>query len=155
MTLGDTLHPSQILPHMKAQEHWPAIEELMAQLVESGCVEPAASPSILEALRAREEAMSTGIGCGVAIPHTSSEHVKEVVAAFGRSEEGIEFNSLDGQPVKLVVLFIVPKDQFQLHLRTLAAIAKFLNDRRTREELLAAPDKEAILSILRRKPGAH
>ncbi len=155
MTLGDTLSPSQILPDMQSRHHWPAIEELMAQLVVSGRVDKAASPSILEALQAREEAMSTGIGCGVAIPHTSSEHVTEVVAAFGRSEKGIEFNSLDGQPVTLMVLFIVPMHQFQLHLRTLAAIAKFLNDRRTREELLAAPDTEAILSILRRKPGGH
>lgn len=155
MTLGDTLSTSQILPEMQATEHWPAIQELMAQLVTSGQITSEAAPSILEALRAREEAMSTGIGCGVAIPHTSSEHVTDVVAAFGRAPEGIEFNSLDGQPVTLLVLFVVPKDQFQLHLRTLAAIAKFLNDRRTREELLAAPDTESILTILRRKPGTH
>jgi fructose-specific phosphotransferase system IIA component len=155
MTLGDTLSPSQILPDMQSRHHLPAIEELMNQLVASGRVDGDACTSILEALQAREEAMSTGIGSGVAIPHTSSEHVKEVIAAFGRSNQGIEFNSLDGQPVKLIVLFIVPQNQFQLHLRTLAAIAKFLNDRRTREELLAAPDTDAILTILRRKPGGH
>lgn len=155
ITLGDTLSIGQIVPAMQARQHWPAIEELMAQLVTSGRIDQEAAPSILEALRAREEAMSTGIGAGVAIPHTSSEHVTEVVAAFGRSAQGIEFDALDHQPVKLIVLFVVPKDQFQLHLRTLAAIAKFLNDRRTRDELMAAEDADAILAILRRRPGGH
>ena len=59
----------------------------------------------------------------------------DVVAAFGRSSQGIEFDALDNAPVKFVVLFIVPKNQFQTHLRTLASIAKFLNDRSVREQL--------------------
>jgi len=70
-----------------------------------------------------------------------------VVAAFGRSSTGIEFDSLDGLPVKFIVLFIVPKDQFQTHLRTLAAIAKFLNDRSVREHLGTAANPQEILSI--------
>jgi mannitol/fructose-specific phosphotransferase system IIA component (Ntr-type) len=73
--------------------------------------------------------------------------VDEVVAAFGRSSEGIEFDALDNAPVKFVVLFIVPKNQFQTHLRTLASIAKFLNDRSVRGRLAAATTKEEILSI--------
>ena len=66
----------------------------------------------------------------------------EVVAAFGRSSQGIEFDALDNAPVKFVVLFIVPKNQFQTHLRTLASIAKFLNDRSVRESLAAAGTKK-------------
>jgi mannitol/fructose-specific phosphotransferase system IIA component (Ntr-type) len=95
--------------------------------------------------------MSTGIGFGIAIPHASSEDVSEVVAAFGRSRKGIEFDALDNAPVKFVVLFIVPKNQFQTHLRTLAAIAKFLNDRTVREQLAAAKTPEEILSIFRER----
>ena len=91
--------------------------------------------------------MSTGIGFGIAIPHASSEKVSEVVAAFGRSTTGIEFDSLDGQPVFFVVLFVVPKDQFQTHLRTLAAIAKFLNDKTVRDELGKAADATQILHV--------
>ena len=90
---------------------------------------------VLAALRQREETMSTGIGFGIAIPHASSDRVGKVVAAFGRSLTGIEFDSLDNAPVKFIVLFVVPKDQFQTHLRTLAAIAKFLNDRTVRDRL--------------------
>jgi mannitol/fructose-specific phosphotransferase system IIA component (Ntr-type) len=69
------------------------------------------------------------------------------VAAFGRSSKGIEFDSLDNAPVKYIVLFVVPKDQFQTHLRTLAAIAKFLNDRSVRDRLGTAPTAEEIYGI--------
>ena len=91
--------------------------------------------------------MSTGIGFGIAIPHASSDRVEKVVAAFGRSSAGIEFDALDNAPVRFVVLFVVPKDQFQTHLRTLAAIAKFLNDRTVRERLGTAASAEQILAI--------
>ena len=106
---------------------------------------------VLGALRQREETMSTGIGFGIAIPHCSSDRLDEVVAAFGRSTNGIEFDALDNAPVKFVVLFIVPKNQFQTHLRTLASIAKFLNDRSVRESLASAKSADEILSIFRER----
>jgi len=147
MTLGHLLSVDQIIPEMKATERWSAIVELVEMLVRLGKIKAADQETVLAALRAREETMSTGIGFGIAIPHASSDRVTEVVAAFGRSSTGIEFDSLDGLPVKFIVLFIVPKDQFQTHLRTLAAIAKFLNDRSVRERLGTAPNPQEILSI--------
>lgn len=95
--------------------------------------------------------MSTGIGFGIALPHASSDRVGEVVAAFGRAPAGIEFDSLDNAPVRFIVLFVVPKDQFQTHLRTLAAIAKLLNDRQVREALAGAETAAEILGIFQRK----
>lgn len=147
MTLSSLLTVGQIIPEMKATERWPAITEIVDLLVSLKRIEPEYRESILAALRQREETMSTGIGFGIAIPHASSEHVTEVVAAFGRSASGIEFDSLDNELVHFIVLFIVPRDQFQVHLRTLAAIAKFLNDKKVREELAAAPDAGAILEV--------
>jgi mannitol/fructose-specific phosphotransferase system IIA component (Ntr-type) len=102
---------------------------------------------VWESIKQREETMSTGIGSGIAIPHASSDRVSDVVAAFGHSTAGIEFESLDGEPVFFVVLFVVPKDQFQTHLRTLAAIAKFLNDKTVRAELSRADDAGQILQV--------
>lgn len=147
MTLGHLLSVDQIIPEMKATERWSAIVELVEMLVKLGKIKANDQETVLAALRAREETMSTGIGFGIAIPHASSDRVNEVVAAFGRSSTGIEFDSLDGLPVKFIVLFIVPKDQFQTHLRTLAAIAKFLNDRAVRDRLATAANPEEILSI--------
>lgn len=136
---------------MKATERWTAIVELIDLLVQKGLIQNSDRDSVLAALRQREETMSTGIGFGIAIPHASSNCVNQVVAAFGRSSTGIEFDSLDNSPVRFIVLFIVPKDQFQVHLRTLAAIAKFLNDKTVRERLGRAESSEEILSIFENK----
>ena len=149
MSLANLLSVEQIVPDIKATERWPAIVELIDLLVNLGKVKPADRDSILASLKQREETMSTGIGFGIAIPHCSSDRLDEVVAAFGRSSGGIEFDALDNAPVKFVVLFIVPKNQFQTHLRTLASIAKFLNDRGVRESLAEANSADEILSIFR------
>jgi mannitol/fructose-specific phosphotransferase system IIA component (Ntr-type) len=150
MNLGDLLTVEQILPEMKSTERWSAIVELVELLVSQDKIKADDKESVLSALRAREETMSTGIGFGIAIPHASSDRVKNVVAAFGRSSHGIEFESLDNAPVRFIVLFVVPKDQFQTHLRTLAAIAKFLNDRSVREALASAKTAEEILQIFKK-----
>ena len=147
MSLASLLSSEQIIPEMAATERWPAIVELIDLLVSQDRIEGSRRDDILAALKQREETMSTGIGFGIAIPHASSDSVTEVVAAFGRSSQGIEFDSLDNAPVKFVVLFVVPKDQFQTHLRTLASIAKFLNDRSVRESLAAAGTQEEILAV--------
>ena len=152
MNLGDLLSLDQIIPEMQATERWSAIVELVELLVRQKEIRAEDQEVVLAALRQREETMSTGIGFGIAIPHASSDRVDQVVAAFGRSRTGIEFDSLDNAPVKFIVLFVVPKDQFQTHLRTLAAIAKFLNDRAVRERLGTAPNAEEILSIFANHP---
>jgi mannitol/fructose-specific phosphotransferase system IIA component (Ntr-type) len=148
MTLGKLLTVDLILPEMRSRERWSAIDELADVLVRSGGIQPSNRQTVVSALRAREETMSTGIGFGIAIPHASCDQVSNVVAAFGRSKEGIEFDSLDNLPVRFMVMFVVPKDQFQVHLRTLAAIAKFLNDRGVRERLAEADSAKQILEVL-------
>lgn len=150
-TLGALLSASQIIPNMAATERWQAIEEIVSFLVEGGHLPKKEKENILGALFHREETMSTGIGFGVAVPHASSEAVDKIVVAFGRSQTGIEFESLDSKRVHFVVLFLVPTDQFQTHLKTLSAIAKFLNDRATREALTQAHDADDIMRILKRE----
>lgn len=147
MQLASLLSEEQIISRLTATDHWGAIVELVDHLAGIGRFGAEARAPILEGLRAREAAMSTGIGYGVAIPHTASPHVSEVVAAFGRAPEGIPFDSLDNKPVRFIVLFIVPSDQFQLHLRTLAAIARFLNEPGIGDRLAFAADAKEIYSI--------
>lgn len=153
MMLASLLSENQIAPELQAEERWGAIEELVDLLVGCGRLNASNRADVLHSIRQREETMSTGIGLGIAIPHASSDLVTEVVAAFGRSTKGVEFDSVDSQPVSFIVLFLVPKDQFQTHLRTLAAIAKFLNDRTVREELTGATSAEAILEVFRNRGG--
>lgn len=151
MTLASLLSEDQIIPEMAATDRWGAIEEIIDRLVRDKRLEAGHRDEALAALRHREETMSTGIGFGIAIPHASCDAVHEVTACFGRSKAGIDFESLDGKPAHFIILFLVPKDQFQTHLRTLAAIAKFLNDPAVRAGLAEATDAKSILAVFDRK----
>src|SRR5256712_13842265 len=102
MSLVNLLSAEQIIPEMKATERWKAIDEPDDLLVGLGKIKCTDRDPILAALKQREETMSTGIGFGIAIPHCSSDRLEEVVAAFGRSSTGIEFDALDNAPVKFV-----------------------------------------------------
>jgi mannitol/fructose-specific phosphotransferase system IIA component (Ntr-type) len=139
----------QIQPDMKATTRWEAIDELVDLLVKTGRIKEDQRAAITEAVKKRETSMSTGIGLGIGIPHAATDLIPDVVGAFGRSNKGINFDSLDNQPVNLVMLFLVPQGQFQKHLYTLANIAKILHDREFRKRLETAPTAEEILKTIR------
>lgn len=148
MTLADILRKEQIVADLKAGNRWEAIDELLDLLVHCGKIKPEHREAIAAVVRKRENSMSTGIGFGIGIPHASTDLIPEVIGAFGRSPKGINFDALDNQPVKLVMLFLVPQGQFQKHLHTLASIAKMLHDKDFRTLLEAAPDAEAMLKAI-------
>ena len=147
MKLANLLTADRILLDMTAGEHWPAILELVDHLVENGALPADQRDEALEALKAREDQVSTGIGYGVAIPHTFSEKLDQVVAVFGRSKRGIDFEALDDSPVHFIILFIVPRKNYHLHLQTLAAIAKMFTNIEVRRRLAEAEDRQEILAI--------
>ena len=111
MSLASLLSAEQIIPEMTATDRWPAIVELIELLVRQDKIKGDDRESILASLKQREETMSTGIGFGIAIPHASSDRIDQVVAAFGRSSQGIEFDALDNAPVK----FVVPSPYSRFH----------------------------------------
>jgi mannitol/fructose-specific phosphotransferase system IIA component (Ntr-type) len=148
MKLASLLTPDQVLLDMRSEEHLPAIEELVNHLVGIGLLKEELREEALTSLRAREEQVSTGIGYGVAIPHAFSENLDEVVAIFGRSRAGIDFEALDNSPVHFVILFIVPQKDYHLHLQTLAAIAKMFTNCEIRRQLGEAECRTEILDIL-------
>ncbi|WAC19706.1 PTS sugar transporter subunit IIA [Luteolibacter sp. SL250] len=153
MKLAQLLSPDQILLEVKAGEHWASIVELVDCLIACGRLPEAQYEGILASLKAREEQVSTGIGGGVAIPHAFSDDLEEVVAIFGRSREGIDYQALDGKPVQLIILFIVPRKDYHLHLRTLAAIAKMFTNAEVRRQLVEAETEEDMLAILDSRPS--
>lgn len=148
MTLCDILSREQVIPDLQATNRWEAIDELLTNLVQTGKIKPENREAIAAVVKKRETSMSTGIGFGVGIPHASTDLIYEVVGAFGRSTRGVNFDSLDNQPVKLVMLFLVPQGQFQKHLHTLANIAKLLHNKEFRLALENAPDAETMLKII-------
>lgn len=105
-------------------------------------------PEILETLLEREKSMSTGMGFGVAIPHCSSVHIKKVKVLFSRLKSPVDFESLDGQPVKICILILFPKQKFDDHITLLASIARLCNDSETRKKILDAAENQDILKII-------
>src|SRR5262247_1007844 len=149
MDLGDILTPEQILPGMNAGNRWEAIDELINNLVTTGKIKPEHHDAISSVVKKRESSMSTGIGFGIGIPHASTDLIYEVVGAFGRSKKGVNFDALDNQPVKLVMLFLVPQGQFQKHLHTLANIAKLLHKTEFRHSLEQADNAEQMHRVIK------
>ncbi len=105
---------------------------------------------ILRELMHREALGTTGIGESVAIPHTRHPLVKEMVLVVGRSHRGIDFNSLDGQPVRLFFLLLIPKDEKVKHLAALAEIAKLVKMPDFIDGILQAPDAKEIFKLLKK-----
>ena len=138
----------QVIADMKAVEHWEAIVELVDKIVTCGLIPLGRREELLEALKTREELVSTGIGGGVAIPHAFIDGLENVVAVLGRSKLGIDFEAVDLAPVNLIVLFFVPRKDYRLHLRMLAAIAKMFVSRDVCKDIIKANDCDEILASL-------
>ncbi len=153
MKLAKLLSSDRMILEMEAVGHWPAIVELVGHLVGTGQLPMEQHAEMLAAFREREELVSTGIGSGVAIPHAFSDHLEHVVGVFGRSREGIDFAALDNAPVHFIVLFVVPRRDYHMHLRTLAAIAKLFTNPEVLRQLGAAITGEDVLAIFDSKPS--
>jgi len=135
---------------MAARDHVAAIAELVDHMERIGLLARDGREETLKALHSREEFVSTGIGSGVAIPHAFSESIDDVIAVMGRSRAGIDFLAHDNALVHLVILFIVPRQHYHLHLRTLAAIARLFHDDEMKRNLLAADSSADMVLTLRR-----
>ncbi len=125
------------------------IHELVELLVKSGAVQSKDAGKLVQTLLKRESLGSTGIGQGVAIPHGKADCVKQLVAAFGISRTGVNFDSLDGEPVHLFFLLVAPEDSAGPHLKALARISRLLKDKHFRDSLRAAKDEKTLVKIIR------
>ena len=133
---------------LHASDRWQAIDELIGHLIKTGTLKPEHLEPVTAAVKKRESSMSTGVGFGIALPHAASDLVSDVISIIGRSKKGIEFHSLDREPVHLVLLFLVPHGQFQKHINTLANFAKLLHRVDFRESLMSAPNTAAAFKLV-------
>jgi len=154
MTLGQLLTPAQIVPELTGRDRWSVLQELTGRLFELDLVPQEHRELILKRLYEREELITTGIGSGVAIPHALCPHSRHIVAAFGRSREGIDFEAFDKAPVHIVVLFIVPETNYRLRLETLSAIGKTLSYPNLLNRLLAAETADQLHILLSGRPDS-
>ncbi|MBO7390932.1 MAG: PTS sugar transporter subunit IIA [Treponema sp.] len=149
MTLASILSVDQIITQMDSKNRWDVIDELIQKLVDCGKITAEKAPQIVEAVKKRESSMSTGVGFGVGLPHASTQLIDDVIGVFGRSSDGVNFDALDNQPVKFVVLFLVPQGQFQKHLQTLGNIARLLHRKDMRQAIEEAKTAEEIFNVIK------
>ena len=134
---------------IRSQNKEDVIRELVELLVRAGSIKEKDVQKFVQILLKRESLGSTGIGQGVAIPHGKSDCVTKLVAAFGVSRAGVNFDSLDGEPVQLFFLLVAPEDSAGPHLKALARISRLLKDRHFREGLRVAKDEKTLVKIIR------
>ena len=103
---------------------------------------------LLADVQAREALISTGVGQGLALPHARTDAVTETVAAFATLAEPVDYASLDGAPVRMVLLIAGPEHQKTQHLRLLSRASRVMADPDTRQRLLDAPSSDSVLDVL-------
>ncbi|MDT2659449.1 PTS sugar transporter subunit IIA [Enterococcus hulanensis] len=143
--IRDVLKPAFINFDLQATDKLAAISELANTFVSKGVVTNESVYS--EAVMKREEESTTGIGFGVAIPHGKSAAVTEPSLAFGRSQAGIQYDSMDGKPVHLMFLIAVPETSNDEHLRILSKLSRKLMHEDVRQKLMTVTNIEEIYQI--------
>lgn len=148
MLLGEILSAEAVRLRLDAVNKFEAIRELVDVLVQAHEVPDSLRHHLIDLIIAREQKMSTGLEAGVALPHTSTDHVSRPVAAIGISRQGIPYDTLDGKPVHVVVMLILPRRQFQSNVRTLAAVAYLLDNPDFRNQLLQVDRRDTMIQTI-------
>lgn len=148
MKLTDFVDACSVNPDLQANTKEEAIRAMVGSLKDCKKINPDEEENIIAAILKREELGSTGIGKGVAVPHTKHASTNELIATVALSKEGVDFASLDGEPVYILFLLVSPPDQPGDHLRGLESISKQLRSDNFCNFLKQAKSKEDILELL-------
>ncbi|MBU1862301.1 MAG: PTS sugar transporter subunit IIA [Candidatus Omnitrophica bacterium] len=144
MRLRDILKKDAIVANLKSSTK----EEVLKELVDNLGDDIRDKKKIVKILIERENMGSTGLGQGIAVPHGKTDDIDKIIATIGMSKQGIEFNSLDGEPVYIFFLLIASKKSAGPHLKALARISRILRDASFCGILKKAKDKEEIYRLI-------
>ena len=146
MRLSELLEENNIIPDLKAKDKKGALEELAQAMVSQ---KPSLDKeALVNVLLDRERLGSTGIGDGVAIPHGKFHGIEQPIISFGRSRKGLDFESMDGEPVYLFFLLVAPENSASIHLKVLAKIARILKNSSFRKVLIEAQTQKEIYETI-------
>ena len=153
MKLTDFIVEGAIITEIKAAEKEAVIREMVCSLKDAEKINARDVENIIKSLMKREELGSTGIGKGVAVPHTKHDSVKKIMGTIARSMQGVDFNALDGEPVHLFFLLLSPTDSAGSHLAALERISTVIRDNDFRRFMREANGKEGMIEILHEVDG--
>lgn len=146
MRLTDVLLPETIMLNLAAREKVSAIQELATSAAKASGVR---LDEMIRVILEREKLGSTGIGKGVAIPHGKLKSIRNPILGFGLSQEGVDFDALDGLPVYLFFLLITPENEPGTHIKLLSQIAKLMKNDMVKARLRQSSQPQQIIDILR------
>ena len=155
MKLSDFLSPERVLANITSTTKKDALKEISEFVSNVEQVDVLSSKHLFNAILDREELGSTGIGDGVAIPHAKIHGLTELCACFARSAHGVNFESIDSQPVQLIFMLLVPENSAGMHLKALARISRVLKESEFREELIAAKDSKELYDAFIRQDNQN
>jgi len=153
MKILDILPPEHVVADLSGTNKLEVLDELAGVLAAHHPEIP--KDRLVEVLLEREKLGSTAIGEGIAIPHGKLPKLSGVVAAFGRSRSGVDFQSLDGGLTQLFFLLVAPEDASGAHLKALARVSRLLRDKDFRQRLLAAEGQEQIYRTIREEDDKY
>ena len=146
MKISDILKKEHVIKELNSCDKKNVLDELSSFLEDEG--EITNKENLLTALIEREKLGSTGIGENVAIPHAKISEIDKIITVFGRSKNGVEFESLDQKPVNFIFLVIAPENSTSQHLKALARISRLFKNASLRESVLRTNEADQIYSIL-------
>jgi len=149
MVLTQILQPTCIKVPLEGKDKASVISELIDLLDANGLLLDKKTAS--EAVFMREQTRSTGIGSGIAIPHGKCRGVRELVMALGIAHEPLDFESVDGKPVTIVILLVSPADRTGPHIQALAKISRLMLDEQFRQTLANASTADEVYQLLSAK----
>jgi len=153
MKLSDIVCLDGIVAQLKSRQRDDVIRELVTALCKSGKITKDSAETITKTVIKRENEASTGIGKGVAVPHVKCPKIKDPIAAVGCSSDGLDFSSLDKQPVYSVILLISPADNPDKHLQAMETVFRNLQKDDFRRFLRQAQSAEEIQEIIQDADG--
>lgn len=148
MKLTDFVVADAILPDLQVSSKEQAIRAMVGSLKNAGRIRAEDEESIIAAIMKREELGSTGIGNGVAVPHTKHPSVDKLIATVALSKEGVDFASLDGEAVYIMFLLVSPPDRPGDHLRGLENISRHLRNQNFCSFLKQSKTREGVVELL-------
>jgi PTS system nitrogen regulatory IIA component len=145
VTITDFLSPTAVIADLASSKAEGVLTELSHPIATTTRIE---TPFLVNALLAREQSCSTGVGEGLAIPHARVDGLSELVASFGRSRGGVDFKAIDSKPTTFFFVLFAPPSVHGLHLNALARISRIFKSSAFRESLLNAKDAAEIHQLI-------
>jgi mannitol/fructose-specific phosphotransferase system IIA component (Ntr-type) len=153
MKLSELITPDLVEVPLRAADKWEALRVLARVPVRAGRYPASFVPVVEQALLVREKSMTTGMEHGIAIPHAAVDGLDDLVAVLGLNPAGIPFETLDGEPARIVIGLVIPRAKKLAHIKTLAEIAKLLSRAAVRDRLIRCTDAHAALQVLAELQG--